>query len=304
MRSGCLTVALAFALALPARVTAAPLPSYLPPVGALSAATGLASVAAADDPSIVYWNPAGLALMDQMTTQLTIASTHEGRPSSWSVLIANSLQGEGSRFGLGLIRRYSTNDAGEYRSFVVISPLSFAAGKRRLPVGLSLKFLSENFGERWVYGMGLDAGAALQSREGGMALAVSALNFAGANLRAFPSESWIGLRWGPNDPAISLAAQARLDRPFDGDYISRNYNAGVRWQATKSLPELRAGMIRSGVIVHYTAGLGYDRPSNNQLEYALVWNRDDAADRIHFLTYGYSLRGGPSSKRGNWERGN
>jgi hypothetical protein len=280
---------------------AAPLPQQLPPVGAYSASIGLTSVAVFDDPSVIYWNPAGLAMMNQMVAQLTLVSFSKARPTSWSALMASNSSGEGSAFGLALLRRRSTNWAGEYTSFEVITPLSFKQRSKNLPFGISLKLQSENYGEKWVYGFRMDAGAAIVSRDGGMKIAVSTQNVIGGRLRAFPHESWIGLAAGSDTSSFRLSMQARFDRPFDGDYISQNYSLGGRWKLGYQNPfQLCAGLIRQNTQIRYTTGFGYDtRLSTSHFEAAVIYDPRIGADRTYYVTYGYAVHAGAPSRSGS-----
>lgn len=261
----------------------------------------MATLAEGDDPSTIFWNPAGIALMNQMAAQLTLTSFDGGKPASWSVLIANSAQGGASPFGLGLIRKVSSNKSGEFKSFEVLNPLAYRGNHSQMAWGFTPKFVAENYGEKWVYGMKLDLGISLKTeRKSGMVLAFVMQNCAGSNLRAFQWDSWGGLKSGSEDNRLRMYFQVRLDKPFKVSYLSENYRIGARLKPEDpKMPEVRAGLIRERGVVQYTAGLSYPiAKRSNLIEYAIIWNPEEKESFAHFLTYGYHIQGGTPSKPG------
>jgi len=302
VKRGRLTYAIIALCTLHLALFAAPFPFHLPPLSSSSVGSGLSTLAEGDDPSTVFWNPAGIAMMNQMSAQLTLTSFEGGKPASWSALVANSANRDASQFGLGLIRRHSSNSAGEFTSFEVLNPLAYRGIRSKVAWGFTPKFVAENFDGKWVYGMKLDAGVSLQTeRTSGMTLAFVMQNFAGSNLRAFPWDSWGGLKSGSERNRLRMYLQVRLDKPFEFDYLSRNYRVGARLKPEdKKMPEVRAGLIRERGVGQYTAGLGYRAGGGTSLfEYAIVWNPDERSSFAHFLTYGYHVAGGTPTKPGS-----
>ncbi len=279
---------------------AAILPMRLPPVGAYSAGIGYASLAVFDDPSMVYWNPAGLAVANIGLVQFSLASHTGALAGSWSALIASGNSGSDSRFGLGLIRRHSVNFAGEFTSFECIAPLSYVGPDRTVPIGFSMKFQTENYGSRWVYTMGLDAGAAYITRDKGLTVAVSTKNVFGGRLQAFPHESWIGAALGSDTTALRFSIQARFDRPLHYNYMSQNYSIGGRLLASQTMPQLRMGVIHGEGKLRYSAGIGYAAPrSSGRFDVAVIFDPKNSGDRTYFLTYGISSQPGSPTMTGS-----
>lgn len=279
----------------------APFPNHLPPLTCSSIGAGYATIADGDDPSTIYWNPAGIALMNQMSMNLTISSYEGGKPASWSALIANSAHREASQFGIGFIRRHSSNNAGEFTSFELLNPLAYRAERSHLAWGFTPKFVGENFGEKWVYGIKLDGGISYQTeRQSRMVLSLAMQNFAGSNLRAFKWDTWGGVKSGSDNNTLRVYIQTRLDKPFDMDYISRNYRIGARLESENNyFPDLRAGILRDNGVVHYTGSFSYQTKSRtNIVEYALVWQPDKNNAIAHFITYAYHIKGGSPSSPG------
>ncbi len=280
---------------------AAPFPYHLPPLSSASVGAGLATLAEGDDAATVFWNPAGIALMNQMSAQLTVTSFEGSKPASWSVLIANSAHGQASQFGLGFVRRRSSNAGGEFTSFEVLNPLAYRGLRSNIAWGFTPKFVAENYGDNWVYGMKIDLGVSMQThRKSGMVLAFAMQNAIGSNLRAFQWDTWGGIKSGSEENRLRMYMQVRLDKPFKLDYISENYRIGARLMPSDPIgPEVRAGLIRERGIVQYTAGLGYPMGKKSSLiEYAIIMEPGDKNSFAHFLTYGYHVRAGTPSNPG------
>jgi len=294
-----LRTALALSILLSAAAFALPLPPRLPPVGAYSAGIGFTSVAAFDDPSIIYWNPSALAMMNQMTAQLNLAAYTNARPTSWSALVVGASSRNDRAFGIGLIRRRSTNWAGEYTSVELISPMAFVSKERRYPAGFSFKLQSENYGAKWVYGFRMDGAISVVSRDEDFKVAFSTQNVIGGRLRAFPHESWAGVSLGNDTASLRFTLQCRFDRPFDKEYISQNYSAGFRMRQTEGPFEARGGLIRSGGVVRYATGFGYyNRLNQMRLDSAVIFDPENGDDRTYYMTIGYSVGPGSPSQIG------
>ncbi|MDP8228463.1 MAG: hypothetical protein P9M15_03325 [Candidatus Electryoneaceae bacterium] len=274
-------------------LVASPLDGELPPINAFNSGIGLAGVAVPDNPSFVYWNPAGLAFLSQRSIDFTAAAPKAETPGSWSFLIANKEYGGNSNFAFGIIRRQvrleDQTDRIDYRSFEVIAPMSFKLGMKDTPVGISLKFISERVRDgEWKYGAACDVGV-MQRLGSELYIGFAVRNLIGSHLRSFGSESWLGGSLGGDDDPILIACQVRMDRPFDRNYMSRNYGYGARFRLRDDLPELRTGYLRRDDSGWITAGLGYRTETYTRIEYTLLVQVDDSRDATHFLTYGYSL---------------
>jgi len=279
---------------------AASAPYHLPPLSVSSIGSGYATLAEGNDASTIFWNPAGLALMNQMSAQLTLGLYDEqNHPTSWSLLFASNLSHAEGQFGLGIIRRYSENSSGEFKSFEVLNPLSFKGSRSTVAWGFTPKLAAENFGEKWVYGLKLDAGVSLKTeRKSGMVLAFAMQNFAGSNLRAFRWDSWGGFRSGSEANTFTMYVQTRMDKPFNAKYMSENYRiGGLLKPEDRRKPEVRMGLIRDRGVVQYTAGLTYRSvTSSTRIEYAIIWNPNEKQSFAHFLSYGFHVIGGAPTR--------
>jgi len=284
-----------------ASASASPFPYHLPPLAAASVGCGYATIADGNDPSTIYWNPAGIALMNQMSAQMTLTSFDGGSPASWSVLVANSARGESSQFGLGIIRRRSRNGSGEFTSFEVSNPLAYRGLRSNVAWGFAPKFIGENYGEKWVYGMKLDLGLSFETeRKSGMTFALASQNCLGSNLRAFSWDTYGGVMSGSEENRLRMYMQARLDKPFNLDYLSQNYRLGAKLKPAEPLGiEFRVGLIRDKGLVQYTGGFAYPMgKKSNMIEYALIWTTSAKDSFAHFVTYGYHIQGGTPSVPG------
>lgn len=285
-------------------VAAVPLVQDHPPVTAITAGMGFSAVAMVDNPASLFWNPALIGTMNRMTLDFSMAAPVGDSPGSWSVFIANNMEGQPSRFGLGIVRRYSYYKDSGYRSFQIISPVAYKVGKSDLPFGVSFKFITERFDEQdsWVYGLGFDIGTVWSAPEG-FRISLATQNVAGSDLRSFPSETWAGLSWGNFESRVIASAQIRVDRPFNNSALSRYFSYGATSRTTAELPDVQAGYMRRGDNFWITTGLHYRLESRSSyLEYAFIFVPDDSSNQTHYLTYGYAMK--PTLRMpSRWDRG-
>ena len=269
---------------------AEPLPDAIPPVNAYSVGMGAASVAVTDDPSVIYWNPAGFGITDIMAIDFTMAAPKFESPGSWSFLVANSSSEEGSRFGLAMVRRNIVKDYTHSKTFEIITPLTHQLKSGLLPVGFSVKFAAESIENAdWKYGLKFDAGV-LGILSSGFKLGLSVQNLTGSNLQAFKSRTWIGASWGGDSMPILIAGQIRADRLRNRKFTSNNFNLGTVIALTPELPFIRAGWIKAGGDGWLSLGFRYNSPGQKtRFGYAFMVDPEGWTDKAHFLTYGWRL---------------
>ncbi len=280
-------------------VEAEPLPYDIPPVNAFTAGIGGAAVAVTDNPAAIYWNPSCFGVTEMMEVDFSVAASKLESPGSWSFLIANSSTGGDGRFGMGIIRRHAIKNGEKFRSFQVIFPVAHQFGAGLFPIGVSVKFISENYDDSgWKYGMSFDAGAMLVLPTG-FKVGYSAQNLVGGDLRAFRSKSWLGASWGGGDFPILVAGQIRAERLRRRTYTTDNFNIGLEISPLPELPELRGGWLRAEGEGRLTMGFSYKLGKENaRLEYALVVDPDGWDETTHFVTYSWGLKpSGPAVGR-------
>lgn len=270
--------------------TANPLPAGIHPINSLSAGLGLSGVAPLSDPALVFWNPAGLGAVNEMAVDFTVAATTLESPGSWSFLMTNSNAKDGSRLGLAMMRRHSDGPKGEFKSFQINLPLAYGFRTGKLPVGVTLKFISERHANgTWNYGTALDLGTAFITGSG-IQIGVTSLNTAHSDLGAFSRETWAGLSWVSEVTGGSLTFQGKIDRPFKSDDLEDNFGFGVAQRLGKSQQELRVGYARRAGTGWQTVGFSTkNRGSNTHFDYTLMINPNGWSDKVHFITYGYQI---------------
>ncbi len=291
MKLQAVAICIALCLLVPAGVGAGSIDGAFTPINAYSAGVGFAGVGTPTDPSTVYWNPAGLSLIDQMAVQFTLAAPGMETPGSWAFLVANSSSGEGSCFGLALLRHQAHRDGAEFKSFQVNAPLAYGFKAGRFPVGITFKFISESVaGGDWRYGLAFDLGT-IAAAPGGFTVALTCFNAAGSGLSSFKSQNWLGFSWGNPRAPVRFAAQVRVDRLFASGGSGENFSLGADLRTGGKVPALRTGILKRDGETYLTFGFAYQRKRHRpRLEYTLILDPDGWKSRAHLLTYNYSFR--------------
>lgn len=184
--------------------------------GAKATAMGGAFSAVADDPSAVYWNPAGMAWMPRMEIQTTYNQWFMDTffqdlggvfPTVWGAV--------GGRlsyinFGSFDLRDQSGNLLGSTTPQAWAGAFSAAARFGNLGFGLSAKADQESFGGYSIGGLGLDAGALFRSEWGSFALGMR--NIGQAADYSLPTEYYAGgaAILGPPSFFVRLSTDATL----------------------------------------------------------------------------------------------
>ncbi len=292
-----LYMALTFALLLPPSTLADPTPYVYPPVNAYSVGMGSAGVALAHDPSIIFWNPGGIGLLDRLAVEFSMASSGLESPGSWAFIMANSSDNDDNRFGLGIIRQHSELDESTYKSYTVLLPLATSLKTNSLPIGMTVKMLSEKLNdEDWHFGAGIDFGVMWQTKTG-MLLGLSRLNIFGSSLRSYERQTWFGFGWEKKDFPVKMGAQCRLDRPLDLDYINQHYRTGVEIDLTDDKQtakkeyqySVQTGFIREGDTNYLSGGISALKIADSvHFSYSMGVDTRTWSHRIYMLTYGYS----------------
>lgn len=234
----------------------------------------------------------------------TIAATEVESPGSWSFLMMNNAAVEDSKFGLALIRRYEQYDQSIIKSFTTILPFSHGFSTGKIPVGISLKIISEKIDDGgWHYGLSFDTGV-LYTADNGVSFGLSKLNVAGSDLRAYNSESWFGMSWTSKTSPVAFAVQSGFERPFDFSYLSKHFSTGMNYKLYESglrfgnldhSWEIQGGYFRIDSDRWWTVGIeSINMDSDTYIGYSLTVNSDGWKKRVHFITYGYNVRSGKS----------
>lgn len=275
------------------------IPLQFPPINGFSTGTGFTGAAMIDNAASIYWNPAGLAYIEDQTVDFTFSGRKLRIPGSWSLLIANNSYDEKKPFGFGIVRRLTeqVNDNGDdpesitsVRSFSVMTPIAFKSRKNNFAVGVSLKFIGEKItGSKWKYGTAFDAGTVWRITQG-LFFTSTSRNYISSNLHSFPAESWFGASVGDSYSPFQFGVQVRGDKLQQLKWTSRHYRYGGRIRIAGSPVELRGGYVRDGDVGWITAGAAYwTMNDDSHFDYSVVVNRRDSGNPIHFVTYGYSV---------------
>lgn len=285
-------------------------------VGARATALGESFVAVANDPSAIYWNPAGLASLQRPE----LAISHVEWPADVKyehlayVLPVRRLGGSVA-FQLGVLsteidETTELQPFGTGRSFFYSDMVMGAAYARRwtdkLLVGAGLKYLREDLGSD-VDGptssaVLFDVGSIYYLGYGSVRIATSLSNF-GSQLR--PAGDYVSpytgetfaytaydsptmFRYGLAFEAIERASQRltyslEIDQPADNQQIIKS---GLEW-SYKRMFALRSGYNFNADALRYSAGAGFAGGFGNlqgELDYA--YTDGQALGAVHRVTFG------------------
>jgi hypothetical protein len=172
------------------------------PVGARQTATGASFIAVADDPSAIYYNPAGLAQLETPQAVLVHNKYFEDIAQQW---FAAALPTERGTFGLALnylsippFPSYSAANArtGSVSAYDLAANFAYA-GRRALDndsfeavlYGVNARYLTQNLDTENAYGYGLDAGLLLKHNNKRLTLAAAVDNLYASEIK-FISEGF------------------------------------------------------------------------------------------------------------------
>jgi len=262
---------------------------------------GFSGAVMATDPAIIYWNPAGLALIDFQGVDLSISSPDINLPSSGSVLVANHLHEKKDMLGLGFTTRYtpfaSSGVVHNYLSYAIFNPIAFAHPKlQRVGFGATPKFTMEKADDGWKYGYALDIGLMWRVWNE-LYTGATIQNLVGSPLKSFQRDAWAGISYGDYYTPLQFSAMIGLEKPRRRSYLATHFSYGASYRVSPKYPEIRGGYARRGDTGWITSGFSYPIPKNHtRLDYAILVNMADRSDVVQYLTWGYTIGPDPVAK--------
>lgn len=285
-------------------------------VGARAVGLGESFVAVANDPSAIYWNPAGLAALLRREVAVSVvewpADVDYGHVTL--VLPVRKLGGSiGLQFGVLATRMDETTELqplGTGRSFSYSDVVMGATYARRwtdkLLVGAGLKYVHEDLGSQvggpTTGAMLLDVGSIYYLGLGSVRIATSLTSF-GPQMR--PSGDWVspatgevrqydgfdppmmfryGLAFEPMENANQrLTTAFEVNQPADNEQVLK---AGAEWQYLRRFA-LRSGYNFSADALKLSAGAGFVadlHPAQMNVDYA--WTDGGPLGSVHRVTLG------------------
>lgn len=254
-------------------------------VGARPVGMGEAFVAVANDPSTIYWNPAGLAGL--LRKEVTFSHTQWPADVSYEfvagVLPVEKLGGSlGIQFGALRTDIDETDELHPYgtgRSFTYTDFVGGVSYARRftdkLLIGFTGKFVHENLGldvgGTTVNNFLVDVGSIYYVGFGSLRVGVALANFGpdfhpggqyyapdGSEVRDYdsfnpPTQFRYGLAWEPWDaPELRVTTSVEVSQPADNQ---QQLKAGVETTLRRAL-SLRGGYNFNADEIHWSAGAG------------------------------------------------
>jgi len=200
-------------------------------VGGRAAGLGEAYVAAANDPTAIYWNPAGL---DRSSGTVAVFSHNSWVQSIRADFLAISFPAFGGAVALGL--NMQTIPDIELRTIPSPAPIGFFDARdlslalaysrsirENVQLGLTVKYLYEKIHVESAAGFAVDAGVLIKNLVSGLKVGASVQNIGGMeNLRNdkidLPSLARVGVAYTPErlaSGAVTLLSEAMI--VFDGE---------------------------------------------------------------------------------------
>lgn len=239
-----------------------------------AASLGGSFVALADDPSAIFYNPAGLQLSGY--SRFSFTQTNWLINSSYSTICYSRPLGLNDSWGFaistvsfgGMQETTTTARAGTGRFFTPGSVLGVISWARNTPwayLGVNAKFMQQNIDTYQESGLGFDLGILTRTPLENIRLGASLLNL-----------GWSGEKALPQTLVLGVNCETNLGATFTGDWraprdADPTFHFGVEYRAIPFLA-LRGGVNTrqvAGAGGNYSLGLGFNFMSFN-LDYAYV----------------------------------
>jgi hypothetical protein len=254
-------------------------------VGARALGMGGAFIALADDPTAIYWNPAGLACLH--SGELSSMYTNQfGLGAHYSFLAYSQPWGKKRAWAIGLINlslgQIPITGLDEYGRPVVIrytgssetaSLLAYGQTLFRSSFGVTIKGIRQTLADESSLGLGIDLGAKIPLFEDlslGAILRTGFVNWSTGEKVVFPAQAILGVAYRLF-PKLTIAFDAGLQT---GRRIE--VHAGTEYWLIPQLA-LRMGIDRGKL----TAGAGFVI-KQFKLDYALVFHNLGLSHRLSF----------------------
>lgn len=206
------------------------------PMGARAASVGTAFVSMADDPSSMYWNPAGLTKVKNIGVMFDHTKWFAGINFNYAALTFNA--GEFGSIGLS----FTSSDIGEMNVTTIDEPngtgevfkatnIAVALGYAisltdNFSIGLSPKFVNESIWRDNAIGFAVDMGVQYVTPFDGAMLSMSITNF-GSKLKMTGNTNLTLIQKGQN-------TKVPVEYQTDEWSMPLNFRVGVAYQPVKS----------------------------------------------------------------------
>jgi hypothetical protein len=253
-------------------------------VQALSGAfTGLA-----DDANAIFYNPAGIAYQQYLSSDFSFWRTDDGKLSGASLMYFNPSTASEVMAGIGWTGTGLTGATSDERAGAFIVPTVYSPAKN-IPLGVGLKVVYDrNSSGKLIWHGAIDAGTMLMLGRS-LRIGVVARNFLRTGLDAFPKTVALGASWtaGSFLKVVADVEANSLDEARNGDGI---YAAGVE------LRPLNYAVLRAGARLvednwYYSIGLEISQTSGGSgIGVAYLFPSDELSHGWFSLGFTYMIR--------------
>ena len=257
------------------------------PAGSRVQGMGGAGVALPSDVATIFWNPAGLYYHDHLAMDFTFSFEQFGWPQNWSFSYLNfsKSQRRGAAFGLYRMKDLSSPDGGNAVAALLSTVYKTPIG---LPVGLSFKYINENWADqgRTSY-FSADLGLLLPYNSWLLGFCIQSMT--DPNTHLFPYRLLLGLSWKAGRK-ITAAFQASAESWNDLENPDQaELRSGLEFRLTGAF-SLQGGWVRTKAEEYWTGGIMLQNGNRARLSLAYHWYPEVQRNDRSYISYSYYLQ--------------
>ncbi len=225
-------------------------PTPLVPGCRIQALSG-AFVGLADDANAVFYNPAGVAYHQILSSDISMWRTDDGQLGGLSIMYINPSSQAGNMVGIGWVGTGLTTATSEERAGAIVLPTLYSPS-RGVPIGVGLKAVyGRNASGTFKWKGTVDVGTLVQVMET-VRIGAVIRNAYQTKLTAFPTVVRVGGAWKPI-PILTMLLDVETDNFQEFWEGEATWAAGIE-AAPVPYATFQAGMQRAGEETLFSVG--------------------------------------------------
>lgn len=254
------------------------------PQGARPGGMGNAYITLGEDAGGMYYNPAGLMLLNGISAEVFMGSPGMPFPENWSIFYAKPAI-VGDRIGTGMIHQVRQINDRTYRSYQLILPTTLAVTERIL-TGLNVKLVTQKSGNL-SFKSKASADYGMIYNRGIFRMGLVIRDFIDPGMSSFPT-TWV-TGASLNFTFLKLELDQSVSEWDEFEFDDKNIRVGIEINPMDVF-SMRAGIDRTGIQEMRTAGFSIsDRIGSVSLEYCIQFYDEDFENGTHWISYNYLI---------------